>query len=192
LGSGRYLIEDPTSRLSQVVNETNLEFVGDNIGEQTTPIYWHVPKAGGTTMLNMTSRCLGLATAAQVGTTQGHGSEATLRVIHFADGSEFINVDTTSLDGLNRANEMGFIGSNLVDVIFTSLIAQASHALFDANHKGSVFGLFRHPIDRAVSLFYYLQMATWEVRMSLSLNFLNRFIASGFFRSQLTRQSFKT
>ena len=106
LGSGRHLIEDPTSRLSQVVNETNIEFVGDDIGEQTTPIYCHVAKAGGTTMLNMTSRCLGLATAAQVGTTQGHGGEATLRVIHFADGSEFINVDTTSLDGMKRANEM--------------------------------------------------------------------------------------
>ena len=28
--------------------------------------------------------------------------------------------------------------------------------------RGRVFGIFREPIDRAVSMFHYLQYATWE------------------------------
>eukprot|EP00804_Cyclotella_cryptica_P005820 CCRYP_000126-RA/>CCRYP_000126-RA protein AED:0.00 eAED:0.00 QI:779/1/1/1/1/1/2/128/225 len=47
-------------------------------------------------------------------------------------------------------------------MIFTSDINFAAQNLFDRLNKGRVFAFFRHPIDRLVSKFYYLQTATWE------------------------------
>lgn len=40
--------------------------------------------------------------------------------------------------------------------------AFAGEKLYDEDHKGRFLALFRHPVDRAVSMFYYLQSATWE------------------------------
>ena len=34
--------------------------------------------------------------------------------------------------------------------------------LYSPEHKARMFALFRHPVNRAVSKFFYLQKATWE------------------------------
>ena len=47
-------------------------------------------------------------------------------------------------------------------VIFSSAPEKVITALFDENHKGRVLAMFRHPVDRLVSKFFYLQIATWE------------------------------
>lgn len=76
-------------------------------------------------------------------------------------------VDTTTAKGITRAINMKLIESRMADVIFTPLLHDSSQ-LFNntANHKGRVFGLFRHPVERAVSLFHYLKKATWEPTFS--------------------------
>lgn len=38
----------------------------------------------------------------------------------------------------------------------------AGEHLYDEFNRGRILALFRHPIDRVVSKFYYLQTATWE------------------------------
>ena len=40
--------------------------------------------------------------------------------------------------------------------------AFAGEKLYSPEHPGRFLALFRHPVDRAVSMFYYLQSATWE------------------------------
>jgi hypothetical protein len=40
--------------------------------------------------------------------------------------------------------------------------AFAGEKLYDSDNQGRFLALFRHPVDRAVSMFYYLQSATWE------------------------------
>ena len=57
---------------------------------------------------------------------------------------------------------MGLVESGLVDIIFTTDVKFAVETLFDSNHPGRMFALFRHPIRRLVSKFYYVQHATWE------------------------------
>lgn len=56
---------------------------------------------------------------------------------------------------------MGFADSGLADVVVTPFIYEANE-LFTPSAKGRLFTVFRHPIDRAISLFYYLQVADWE------------------------------
>lgn len=40
--------------------------------------------------------------------------------------------------------------------------AFAGEKLYSPSHPGRFLSLFRHPVDRATSMFYYLQSATWE------------------------------
>ena len=46
---------------------------------------------------------------------------------------------------------------------YTTFLREAAECLFDSTHQGAAYTVFRDLVDRAVSLFYYLQHATWEV-----------------------------
>jgi hypothetical protein len=73
-----------------------------------------------------------------------------------------VNVDTTTKNGILRAAELGLVASGKADMIFTSDVNFAADHLFDPGHRGRIFALFRNPVDRSVSKFFYLQTATWE------------------------------
>ena len=95
----------------------------------------------------------------------GHHKSNVLEVFKPFTHSTYqtINVDTTSLSGILRANEMGLVGSNKADIIFTHDISAAmNHLGFSPLNQGRALSLFRHPIERLVSKFYYLQTASWE------------------------------
>ena len=77
-------------------------------------------------------------------------------------------VDTSTEAGIINAIRMGLVPSNLADIIFTPLLHEAAQ-LFNYKsesqtqpRKGQIFCLIRHPLERAVSLYHYLQKATWE------------------------------
>lgn len=83
-----------------------------------------------------------------------------LRVLDF-DDVHYVNVDTTTARGIQRAKSLSLIESNMADIIVSPLIHEISE-LFSPTHQGRMFAVFRNPIDRIVSQFYYLQNATWE------------------------------
>ena len=56
---------------------------------------------------------------------------------------------------------MGFADSGLADAVVTYFLYEANQ-LFTPTAKGRVFTVFRHPIDRAISMFNYIQDADWE------------------------------
>lgn len=95
----------------------------------------------------------------------GHDKDSEIVVFQPFDSKpeiKFVNVDTTSKEGILRAEKLGLVASKKVDMIFTSDINFAGEHLFDRSNKARVFALFRNPVDRSVSKFYYLQSATWE------------------------------
>ena len=51
---------------------------------------------------------------------------------------------------------------NNVDIIFSSFPDYAVEYLFDESHKGRMLSMFRNPVDRLTSKFFYLGIATWE------------------------------
>ena len=94
---------------------------------------------------------------------QNDGSDDDLRVVISEDGRKYVNVDVTTPEGIIKASQLGFAASNLADVIFTPLLLESSELLLNKDtNRGRMFAVFRHPIDRVVSIFYYLQSATWE------------------------------
>lgn len=129
-------------------------------------MFWHIPKSGGTTAKRL-YECLGQTLANRLGADPrfGHDQDDEIVVFHpFATAPDikFVNVDTTTKQGILRAAKLGLVPSGKVDMIFSSDVNFAADHLFDPAHKGRIFALFRNPVDRSVSKFYYLQSATWE------------------------------
>lgn len=85
-----------------------------------------------------------------------------LRIVEADDGRRYVDVDVTTVDGIQRASERGLVPSGFVDVIFSPLIHESTEFLFDEYTKGRMFALFRHPVQRVTSLFHYLKRATHE------------------------------
>jgi len=132
------------------------------------PIFWHIPKAGGSTIKDVVGSCHRFTMATEFGVTDGHDKDTKIAVVYpkapgDADGdrSPFVNVDTTTVAGIQRAKTMGFADSGLADCVVTPFVYEAND-LFTSTAEGRLFSVFRHPIDRAVSMFYYIQVATWE------------------------------
>lgn len=165
-----------SSSVSAILNENVFVEVGEEIDlDTTTPLFFHVPRTGGSTIQDLLAFCLEIVTASEVGVVDGHDQDDELQLISRDGwgGSMFVNVDTTSIEGIDRASELDFADSGLAEMVITSFVPQASNALFNADNRASVFSLFRHPAERAVSLFYYLQDADWEVSCALgSLRFV--------------------
>ena len=94
----------------------------------------------------------------------GHDKESEIVVFEPHGGKywKVVNVDTTIKPGILRAKELGLVQSHTTDLIFTMEPQFAGKELYDEENKGRFLALFRHPVDRALSMFYYLQTATWE------------------------------
>jgi len=130
-----------------------------------TALFWHIPKSGGTTAKRL-YQCMGRTLAHRVGADPRHGQDQKNEIVVFEPHQDkdwkVVNVDTTIRKGIIRAKKLGLVQSHTTDIIFTMEPNFAGQNLYDEDNKGRLLALFRHPVDRAVSMFYYLQTATWE------------------------------
>jgi hypothetical protein len=132
-----------------------------NYSTKATPVFWHVPKAGGTTVHDLVAQCLNLTVAAELGVLGGHKKDSSLKTIN-VDGRNYVNIDTTTIPGILRAKQLGFANLQPADIVITLYAQETTKLLFAPEHPATLFTLLRHPVDRATSMFYYLQHARWE------------------------------
>lgn len=133
-----------------------------------TAFFWHVPKSAGSNLKRLFGACLNLTIASEFGKIlcrkQQQIWEPTdfkqLRVCSNKLGG-FVNVDTSYGPGIGRAKSLGLVPSRLADVV-VSIDFRSASALFTPDFRGRAFVVFRHPVERIVSTFYYLAQADWE------------------------------
>ena len=140
-----------------------------NPWEQTDiPMFWHIPKAGGSSIKDAMGGCHRFVQATEFGITDGHDADTEVAIVYPAipgvadtDRSPFVNIDSTTPGGITRANSMGFADAQLAQVVVSPFVFETND-LFTQTAKGRLFSVFRHPIERAVSMFYYIRVADWE------------------------------
>lgn len=102
--------------------------------QRELPVFWHVPKSGGTTLQDLLMHCVGMVGANEIGAA--HSQETgRLEIVHMEDGNRYVNVDMSNPLGIAHAAELGFGSSGLADVVITSWLDQAA-SVFDSDHKG--------------------------------------------------------
>ena len=131
--------------------------------DRGVPFFWHILKSGGTTVKELYTTCYRMIEANEIGVTEGHENDEDLAIVDFR-GARYVNVDTTTLAGIQKAKEMGLVKSRMSDIIFSPYIIEVATDLFvkDYDVPGKMFSVFRDPVERVTSMFYYLQKATWE------------------------------
>jgi hypothetical protein len=140
------------------------------------PMYFHIPKAGGSTVKDIIGSCFRMVMASEFGVTDGHNTDLEIAVVYpkvlggtgVEERSPFVNVDVTTATGIERAVRMGFAESGLAGLVASPLLYEANK-LFARNNQGRLFAIFRHPVDRAVSMFYYIQIASWGKNDSMQI-----------------------
>jgi hypothetical protein len=137
--------------------ESILDHFADSITDYTsifTPYFFHVPRSGGQTIKDVVSLCLNKVQASEVGIRNGHHQDSQLQIVTI-DEARYVNVDTTSKQGIERAAMMGFEASQMAEMVTSSYFLNAARYLFSEEHPGRAFVLLRNPIHRAVSMYHY-------------------------------------
>lgn len=129
------------------------------------PLFWHIPKAAGTTVKRF-GDCLSLVAVSHIRADLASGP---IQILH-----RKVNVDVADHAGIVDASKRGFgtflastksqntTGQVVLDILMaSSLLHDVAHFLL-TDVRGALFTLFRHPVERAVSMFYYIQHADWE------------------------------
>ena len=151
----------PATNLVRLGPLANIAYVTEPIRETDVPLFWHISRSSGSTMKHILGQCLGLVISSDYGSRFGLDQEDALRVVTADHGGKYVNVDTSTSGGIDRARSMGLVESSMADVIVTQYLYQAA-TLFNPNQRGRIFAIFRDPIERAVSMKSYLQYAEWE------------------------------
>jgi hypothetical protein len=99
-------------------------------------------------------------------------------------------VDTSSPAGIERAKRLELASSELADVVVSTLLYQSS-SLFSPQHKGRLFTIIRHPVERAVSLFHYVQDTQWRRRQTFQKE-LSELTIDEYFESGLAENNWMT
>lgn len=144
------IVEDYLNSVNNI-RDFNSEFTKDDIS-----FYWHIPRSAGSTLKGIIGECFGLVSACEVGVRDGHGSDTELAIVEQGN-VRYVNVDTSNIEGINRARDMGLVTSTVArpEVIVSSYLLNTAQDIYDEEHKGRAFTLLRHPIERAVSMYHF-------------------------------------
>mmetsp|Transcript_24642 Transcript_24642/g.40794 ORF Transcript_24642/g.40794 Transcript_24642/m.40794 type:complete len:634 (+) Transcript_24642:96-1997(+) len=119
------------------------------------PFLWYVPRSGGGMLKNILSNCKGLILASEVGATVAKVEQTKLEIIDVG-GFKYLNVDTTTEVGISKAKALGLASSGMANLVISPRMEEAA-SLFGPSTKGRAFTMLRHPVERAVSMFYFLK-----------------------------------
>ena len=131
---------------------------------------WHIPRSGSTTITRIASYCLGLTIASQQGKSEVASMAGTenekddgpitvineLRINEGPDGVKFANVDMSNPQGIDHAKTLNVGSSPSIDLISSAYLWDLA-SIFDTQHQGYMIAMIRHPIERAVSLYYSMK-----------------------------------
>lgn len=127
-----------------------------------TAYFWDIHFAGETIAESVFSKCHFLILACEHGLKQPEYNDEKLEVFESQSGALYVNVDTTTIQGIRRAKQLGLADARLAEVMTSPELHLFASSIFNRVQKGRMFALFRDPINRAVSMYHYLSSASWD------------------------------
>mmetsp|Transcript_11338 Transcript_11338/g.12981 ORF Transcript_11338/g.12981 Transcript_11338/m.12981 type:complete len:607 (-) Transcript_11338:67-1887(-) len=120
----------------------------------TQAVLWETKRSGANNLKDILTFCLKLVLASDM--AENHQVDQLLKIYSTQDNiGHFVNANTETLNGLKRAQEIGVVESELVHVISTPYIVEASSLFNHIKRSGRIFVLLRHPVDQAHSDFLF-------------------------------------
>ena len=145
-----YTVRDDRKTVSEAFS--HLRNVQDERDNSDIPFFWHVPKASGTTVKQVMSKCYNLIRTEMVDPPSS---------LDLFPEKKVLNIDLTTPDAIVVAKGYNVADSGMADVFISQLAVEGS-TVFTTYHMGRAFTIMRHPVILAASLFYYRRIATWE------------------------------
>lgn len=136
------------------VELSHLANVWDPLLPSDRAFFWHIPRSGGASIKDVTAHCFGLLLATEAGARDKNPHQ--LRIITDLRGGKYVNVDVSTPEGIEAATRLETQNLPGLNVIATPHLFEASQKLFTPHYRGRLFALFRHPIERAASMYHVL------------------------------------
>ena len=127
-----------------------------------TIFFWKVHLSGATIAERIFGKCYNLIQSSEYYTaTHGNKTAQQLQIVTIQN-EYYYNVDLTTLEGMNHAKQLGLFSMQMnniekLDVLYSPLIHELGESIFNPRHRGRCITILRHPIERAIGLFLYLQ-----------------------------------
>lgn len=129
------------------------------IPHQNKLFLWHIPRSGASSITRIASYCFGLTLASEIGREARNGTNELRIIEDDLAGIRFANVDTSHPLGIEQAKALQVGQSDQIDFISSPYLWNLADA-FDEAHKGYMIAMFRHPIDRAASLYHSMMKSS--------------------------------
>uniref|UniRef100_A0A6S8S394 Sulfotransferase domain-containing protein n=1 Tax=Ditylum brightwellii TaxID=49249 RepID=A0A6S8S394_9STRA len=114
------------------------------------PVFWRVPTVGSR-VESVLSGCVKAVLATSAFRDDERAAENILRVYN-VENRAYVNVDLSQTAGIERASDLNLAETGIADLFVTPHLHYASHKLLSfPEHKGRMFTVFRHPIERAIA-----------------------------------------
>lgn len=131
------------------------------------PYLFHIHKSGGSSMKHMLT-CMGL-TQTRRGNSEGcDDQDDSIHVCPLVWGT-VVNADASSPKGIARIKKIGIFDVNVPKLVITTSRIYEALSIFTPQHRGRLFLILRDPVERAISKYYYNQVATWEKNYNPSI-----------------------
>jgi hypothetical protein len=150
------------------------DVVTKDVKHEDTPLLWSIPQSGISNIREVMSTCLSYNIAGEsiyysnVDPNKEEQIESKLQVFT-QDNHKLLNVDLSTILGIERAKNLNLVQSHMPDMIITPLFLE-SLVLFDEEHKGRAFTLIRDPMDRAISTYQHLKIVRDPTVENMSLD----------------------
>lgn len=119
------------------------------------PLYFGHEYTGASMMDMLLGQCLNLIQASNADLSDITNQNDQISLI-WANGRKYVNVDTTTTSGIDRAYSMGLVTSGVADVIYSPLLYDAA-SLFSPKNQARLFIMMRHPVETQFARFRQLR-----------------------------------
>jgi hypothetical protein len=130
--------------------------LSESASARDVPLFFGKEYTGLNMLDSLLGQCLNLVQASNPDMSALTQEDEKRITLVYSDGRKYVNVDTTTVEGIDRAFALGLVSSGLADVIYSPLVHDAS-SLFSPENQARLFVIMRHPVEAQFARLRFLR-----------------------------------